>query len=296
MAQTNPLLELSNALAEAAAKAGRFVVAINARQRIPSSGIVWRPGVIVTAEHTLKRDDEIGVTLPDNRTVEATLAGRDPGTDVAVLRVPEDAGEARTASSASVQTGSMVLAVGRRGENGIGVSAGVVSAVSGPWRTWRGGGIDSFIRPDVSLYPGMSGGALVGIEGLVIGMNTSALTRAGAVTIPATVVDRVATELISRGHIARGFIGVGLHPVQLPGRGGGLVVLSLEEGGPAAKAGIYVGDVLVSINGKPVTDTDDVQTHLGPESIGANLAVEVVRGGNVTRIEVAPAERPKGGR
>lgn len=296
MEQSNPLLELSNAFVEAAASAGRFVVAVNARHRIPSSGIFWRPGVVVTAEHTLKRDDEIGVTLPDNRTVEATLAGRDPGTDIAVLRVPDAAVEARTAASASIQTGSMVLAIGRRGENGISVSAGVISAVSGPWRTWRGGALDSFIRPDVSLYPGMSGGALVGVDGLVIGMNTSALTRAGAVTIPAAVVDRVATELISRGHIARGYIGVGLHPVQLPGGRNGLVVLSLEEDAPAARAGIYIGDVLLSIGGKPVSDTDDVQVHLGAESIGAKLTVEVVRGGSVSRIDVTPAERPKGGR
>lgn len=296
MAQTNLLLELSNAFADAAAAAGQSVVAVNARQRIPSSGILWRSGVVITAEHTLKRDDEITVTLPDNRTVSAKLAGRDPGSDIAVLQIAEATAEAPKATSASLQVGNMVLAIGRRGENGISASSGVISAVSGPWRTWRGGSLDQFIRPDVSLYPGMSGGPLLGIDGAIIGMNTSALTRASGVTVPAAVIDRVATELVTRGHIARGYLGVGLHPVQLPGGKSGLVVLSLEENGPAAKSGIFIGDVLTSINGKALGDTNDVQLHLGPESIGNKLQVEIARGGTGLTVEVVPAERPKGGR
>lgn len=298
MTNTNPLLELSDALAGAVALAGRSTVAVNARQRIPSSGILWRSGIIVTAEHTLKRDDEISVTLPDNRTLAATLAGRDPGTDLAVLKLDPtpDTVEARIANAASVQAGNLALAVGRRGENGVCASAGVISAVSGSWRTWRGGAIDQFVRPDVNLYPGMSGGPLVSVEGLVIGMNTSALTRASAVTIPASVIDRVTDELVSRGHISRGYLGVGLHPVQLPGGRTGLIVLSVEEGGPAARAGIYIGDVLTAIDGRPLADTDDVQSHLGSDAVGRKLQLTIVRGGTSVQTEVVPAERAKGGR
>ena len=156
-----------------------------------------------------------------------------------------------------------MLALGRRGANGVSASFGVISAVSGPWRTWRGGQIERFIRPDVNIYPGFSGGALVDAEGGVIGLNTSGLTRGVGVTVPASAVSRVTDELLSRGHVRRGFLGVGLHPVQLPDGGRGLIVLSLEPGGPAHKAGVFVGDVLLTLDGEAVDDTDAVQSHLG---------------------------------
>jgi S1-C subfamily serine protease len=279
-------------LAGAVAAAGRGVVAVNGRQRIPSSGVHWRSGVVVTADHSLKRDDEITVTLPDNREVEAELAGRDPGSDLAVLKL-KDGGTAAAyfADTTALQPGNLVFAIGRRGQNGVSASMGVISAVSGAWRTWRGGQIENFVRPDVNLYPGMSGGPLVDTSGAVLGINTSALTRGVGVTIPNATVNRVCDELLKRGKISRGYLGVGLHPVELPGRGGGLIVLSVEPNGGAAKAGIFVGDVLVKINGEAVRDTDDVQKHLGGESVGKPLAVEIFRGGNTVVLDVVPGER-----
>jgi S1-C subfamily serine protease len=291
--EPNPLLELSNQLARATETGGSGVVAVHGRPHVASSGILWRDNVVVTTDHTLKRDQDLTITLSDGRTLPATLAGRDAGTDLAVLRLGESAGNAaKTASDASIKTGNLVLALGRPGANGVSASFGVISAIGGAWRTWRGGQIERFIRPDISIYTGFSGGALVDVEGRVIGLNTSGLTRGTGVTIPASTVSRVTDELLTTGHVRRGFLGVGLHPVRLPDGREGLIILSLEPKGAAAQAGIVVGDVLLSLGGEPVTDTDDVQAHLGPERVGKPLVAEILRGGAPMKIEVTPAERP----
>jgi S1-C subfamily serine protease len=168
----------------------------------------------------------------------------------------------------------------------------VLSAISGPWRTWRGGQIERFIRPDINIYTGFSGGALVDVEGRIIGLNTTGLTRGMGVTIPASTVSRVVDELLTQGRIRRGFLGIGMHPVELPGGSQGLVILSLEPNGPAAQAGIVVGDVLLTLGGEPVTDTDAVQFHLGAESVGKPLSAGILRGGAPMKVDVTPAERP----
>jgi S1-C subfamily serine protease len=293
MEPANPLLELSSQLARAVEIGEQAVVAVNGRPHVPSSGILWRAGVVVTTDHTLKRDEDLTVTLPDGRNLPASLAGRDGSTDLAVLRLGESVGDAaKSVSDASIKTGNLVLALGRRAGNGISASFGVISAISGAWRTWRGGQIERFIRPDINIYTGFSGGALVDVEGRVIGLNTSGLTRGTGVTIPASTVSRVADELLSRGRVRRGFLGIGMHPVELPGGRQGLVILSIEPDGPAARAGIVVGDVLLTLDGDPVLETDTVQFHLGPESVGKPIQVEILRGGAPMKIEVTPAERP----
>jgi serine protease Do len=298
MASANSLLQLSGELARAVEIGEQSVVAVNGRPHVPSSGILWQPGVVVTTDHTLKRDEDLTITLPDGRNLPASLAGRDGSTDIAVLRVGDPAVDAaKTPSEASIKAGNIVLALGRRGGNGVSASFGVISAVGGPWRTWRGGQIEQFIRPDISIYTGFSGGALVDVQGHVIGLNTSGLTRGAGVTIPASTVSRVVEELLARGHVRRGFLGVGMHPVKLPGTGlpgdsQGLVILSVEPDGPAAKAGIVIGDVLLTLAGESVIDTDAVQSHLGSASVGKPLAVGILRGGQPLTVEVTPAERP----
>jgi S1-C subfamily serine protease len=287
------LLELSNQLAHAVELGEPAVVAVHGRPHVPSSGILWRAGVVVTSDHTLQRDEDITVTIAGGGNLPATLAGRDGGTDLAVLRLADGADyAAKTVSDASIRAGNLVLALGRRGKDGVSASFGVVSAVGGAWRTWRGGQIDRFIRPDVNIYPGFSGGALVDIDGRVIGLNTSGLTRGTGVTVPASTVSRVVEELLSRGRVRRGFIGVGLHPVRLPDGARGLIVLSLEPGGPALQAGVMVGDVLLTLDGEAVVDTDAVQSQLGAERIGKTVVAEVVRGGARLSIGIVPAERP----
>lgn len=296
------LLALSNDLASAVERAGRAVVAVNARRRIPSSGVHWRSGVIVTADQTVKRDEEITVTLPDNRTVPATLAGRDSSTDLAVLKLQGvELPTAEIGDTSLLKVGHMVLAVARPGESGLSASMGVVSALSGAWRTWSGGQVDQFVRLDLTLYPGFSGGPLVDASGCVVGINTSG-PRSLVLTIPASTVNRVVDGLLEKGHIARGYLGLGMQPVHLPDTlkstlnlpsNSGVIVVNVEPNGPADQAGVLIGDVLLSLDGTPVSDTGDVHKMLGPESVGKTLSVQVIRGGALAEVAIALGERPR---
>jgi serine protease DegQ len=297
------LLSLSNNLADAVERAGQSTVAVHARQRQPASGIHWRSGVIVATDHTIERDDDITITLADGKNVPATLAGRDPSTDLAILKVDgASLPVAALGDAAALRVGHMALAVGRFGEGGLGTSLGVVSALSGAWNTWRGGQVDQFIRADVTLYPGFSGGPLVNAAGEIVGINTSGLSRNMGLTIPAATVNRVVDQLLSTGRIARGYLGLGLQPVRLPDTlkqavgttsDTGVIIISIEGGGPAEQAGLFIGDILVTLDGTPVTDTDAVQGLLGPERIGSALQAKVARGGQPVDVTITVGERPQ---
>jgi S1-C subfamily serine protease len=290
----NELAALSNELAAAVEQAGRAVVAVNARPRFASSGVLWRPGVIVTAEHTIRRRDEIGVTLPDGRSTSATLVGRDAGTDLAVLKLAENgAPTAAFGAAESLKPGQIVLAIGRSPDSGVNATMGIMSAVSGPWRSWRGGQIDQYLRLDLTLYPASSGGAVVDTAGRVLGIATSALSRIAGLAVPVSTVNRVIDELLRSGHVARGYLGLGLHPVALADGSTGLIVLSAETDGPAARAGVLIGDILTALGGKPVRDTDDIQSALDSESVGKPIAARIVRGGQVIELNITVGERPR---
>jgi S1-C subfamily serine protease len=290
----NELVALSNELAGAVEQAGRAVVAVNARPRFASSGVLWRPGIIVTAEHTIRRREDIGITLPDGRTTSATLAGRDAGTDLAVLKLAENG--APTASFGAAETlrpGQVVLAIGRSPDSGVNATMGIMSAVGGPWRSWRGGQIDQYLRLDLTLYPGSSGGAVVDTAGRVLGIATSALSRIAGLAVPASTVNRVVDELLRTGHVSRGYLGLGLHPVALPDGNTGMIVLSAEPDGPAARAGVLIGDILTALAARPVRDTDDIQSALDSESVGKPIAARIVRGGKVIEVNIIVGERPR---
>ena len=301
-----PLAALSNDLAAAVETVGRSVVAIHARRRIPASGIVWQPGVIVAAHHTIQRNDDIGVTLNDGSTVPATLAGRDPSTDLAVLRLSPEvtAAAAPPVSPASEppSVGQLALVLGRPGP-AVTASLGIVSAVGGEWRTWQGGAIDRFIRLDVAVYDGFSGGPLVDAGGRVVGVNTSGLARAAALTVPVSTVARVAGQLLTSGHIARGWLGIATQPVRLPANlrrelgldtEVGLVVVNVEPQSPAERGGVLIGDIVVAVGERAVSDPADVLAALGGERIGQPLVLRVARGGKDERVTVTVGERPRG--
>ena len=290
---SNELAALSHELAGAVEQAAHNVVAVHARPRFSSSGAFWRPGVVVTAEHTIRREEEITVTLPDGKNTPATLAGSDPGTDIAVLRV-EGVGQSPGTLATAIAPGHLALSIGRSQDSGVNATMGIISAYSGEWRTWRGGRLDHYIRLDLTLYPGSSGGLVINSAGEVIGIATSALSRIAGLAIPASTINRVVDDILARGRVTRGYLGVGLQPVELPDHHKGLIVLSLEPDGPAAKAGVLIGDILTALGGTPVGDTDDVQLALERHAVGSPAELDVLRGGEPRKVAIVVGERRKG--
>lgn len=307
----NPLIDLSAALSEMLKGAEGFVVRVEAGRRIPSTGMLWNDGgAVITAAHTVRREEEIGVTLPGGKEAQAQLVGRDPGTDVAVLRlgsqVQEVAGPAETpaagggprfAEGASVQVGNLVFAVGRPGRS-LRATHGIVSAFGESWRTPYGGTVDFYLETDASLPAGFSGGPLLNAAGEVLGMNTSAVPRGVGTTIPAATIWRILDSIRSHGRVRRAYLGVNTYPVPLPeavareeGRQGGLLITEVEAGGPADRAGLMLGDVLLTVGGEAVEDMEGLMAALSGERAGQTVAVRVLRAGKVKEVKVGLAER-----
>ncbi|WNN88656.1 S1C family serine protease [Gloeocapsopsis dulcis] len=299
--ETSLLLACSNNLAAAVEQVASAVVAVNARQRIPSSGVHWHSGVVVTTDRALKREEEITVTLCDNRTVPATVAGRDSSTDLAVLKLPEtNFPTAGIGDSKSLKVGHIVLAVGRSGENGISASMGVINAVGGAWRSWYDGQIDQFIRPDLTFYPGFSGGPLVDATGCVVGINTSGLSRRSNITLPITTVNRVVSQLLEKERITRGYLGLGMQPVHLPDNlqqtlnlqtNTGVIIVNVKPDGPGDRAGVMIGDILIALDGTPMRDSAQVLAMLEPERINQTLNAAMIRGGNLVQVAITVGDR-----
>jgi len=298
------LIALSNALAQATDRAAAHTVAVHTEARGSSSGVVWRNGVIVTAEHALRRDEEIQVTLPDGRVVAAALAGRDSSTDLAVLRCAEAASPiAETAEVSLIQPGCLALVVGRTRASGPVAALGAVSLVAPERRTWTGAAFAPYVRLDVGLQPTAVGGAVIDAHGRVIGIATPRFAHFGAIAVPAPTVNRVVDTLLQKGRIPRGYLGVGLQPVRLPdalrqtlqrSEKAAAIVLDVEPEGPAHKAGIVIGDIFVAFAGHPVTRLEDIHAQLAAESIGKPLPVKFVRGGALQEASIVVGERAHG--
>jgi S1-C subfamily serine protease len=298
------LIELSNALALATELAARSTVAVHTESRGSSSGVVWRAGIIVTAEHALRRDEEIQVTLPDGRVVAAELRGRDASTDLAVLKCADaSAGPAKFGALESLKPGHLTLIVGRTRASGPVAALGVVSLVATERRSWTGASLTPYVRLDVGLQPTAVGGAVVDAQGDLLGIATPRFARFGAMVIPPVHVNRVADTLLEKGRIPRGFLGIGFGTVRLPEalrhsletkEKTGLIMLEVQPGSPAHKAGMVIGDILVSLAGQSIARFEDVQSHLQPENIGKALTAKIVRGGAAQEVTVAVAERPRG--
>lgn len=279
---------LSRQIAETVEAVQDSIVTVHGGGRSTSSGVVWRPGVIVTVRHGLRRRDGLQVAHRGD-PVSATLAGTDAGTDLAVLRIDNGTGKtAETVGSQPARVGDVVLAVGRSSLGDISASAGIVARLGSGWRTWRGGQMDSLIRPDLELYVGQSGSALVNEGRYVLGINSLALARNAVITVPAATVDRVVDHLLERGHVPRPFLGAAMQAVPVPeglrahftaGVDEALLVLHVEPHAPAALAGILVGDLILSVNGHPVHNVHDVQHRLLSLKVGDSIPIVVLRGG-----------------
>ena len=295
------LVALSNALAQSTERVAANAVAVHTEHRGSSSGVVWRTGVIVTAEHALRRDEDIQITLADGRVVGATLVGRDPSTDLAVLKSAEAASAVAEFGDASAcKPGSLALVVGRTRASGPVAALGAVSLVAAERRTWTGTTLTPYIRLDVGLQPTAVGGAVVDAHGRVVGIATPRFARFGAIAVPRSAIDLVVDTLLKKGRIPRGYLGVGLQPVRLPEalrqtlhrqEKTAAIVLEVEPDGPAHQAGMVIGDILVALAGHPVTQLEDVHSQLVPESIGKPLAVKFVRGGALQQASIVVGER-----
>lgn len=293
---------LSDELAQSAEQAGKSVVAVHGR-RHPSSGVVLGSDSIVTTNHALRRDEDITVVVATGEQIPARVAGRDPGTDIAVLRLaqPIAGSPPRWGDPSRLRIGDLVLALGRTWRGNVVASSGIVSGlIGGPWRTWRGGELDQFVRPDLTLYPGFSGGPLLNSRGEFVGLNTAGLHRSG-ITIPAGTVTRVAAELLEKGRVERPYLGLAMQAVALPEslRGKlnlipteGLLVVHVEPGSPADKAGLLLGDTLIELGGKAVADTDQVQEVLRAGKTVRDVEAALIRGGALVKVKVRLEARP----
>ena len=294
---TNALSGLSNGLADAVERVGTSLVTVHGRQRQSASGVVFADNLVVTADHVLEREEDLTIQTHDGRTLPAQFAGRDPSSDIAVLRVP-DLGLAPATQAGEPRVGQLILAVGRPSEQGPMASLGIISAVGGPVRTGRGGMLEKFIRTDATPYPGFSGGPLIDAEGAVVGITTTGMGGGIALGIPTSIAWRVAGTLAQHGSIKRGFLGISSQPVKLGEgqRGGGsqetgLLLVRVEEGSPAAKSGLLLGDILVEFDGQKVGDTDDLQSLLSGDRVGRAVPASVIRGGEQKTLQVTIGER-----
>jgi len=271
-------------------------VTVDARGRIPATGIVWSAdGEILTADHVIQRDESINVTLPDGTTHAAKVLGRDPGSDLALLKIEGAKGLAVPEWAEAVKVGNLIFAVGRPED--LQATLGSVVALGGPVRG-RFRYLEAYIQTDVTMYPGFSGGPLVDASGRVAGLNSSALARGASIAVPVAVARALTDALRRDGHIKRGFLGVSTQPVRLAEniaaqlkQQSGLMIIGAEKDSPAEKAGLMQGDVLVSLGGQTVTDIEALQTALGPGTVGKTVTVKVVRGGELKDIPVTVGER-----
>jgi S1-C subfamily serine protease len=294
------IADFSKELTAAAEKGGAATVLVDARRRYPGSGIAFADDLVLTADHVVTREENLTVGTGEGRSLPVVVAGRDPGSDLALLRLAEKALRPATVASASPKVAQLVIALGRPTVAGIQASWGIVTSMGGPTRTGRGGLLDQYIQTETTSYPGFSGGPLLNTEGEVLGLNTSGLTRGGGLTIPTKVAWRVAAALAKDGVVKRGYLGVRTQSVDLSDaarrdaksrQDRGLLIVWLEEKGPAENAGVLVGDILVGVAGREVGDPDDLYEALTGDTVGKSIEVEILRGGKPQTLGVTVGER-----
>jgi S1-C subfamily serine protease len=286
-------------MADAVEKAGAATVLVNARRRIPASGIALSKELILTANHVVEVDEGIQVTLPDGTELSAEMVGRDPGSDLALLKL-EKASAEPAQTDGDPRIGQLVLALGRPTSEGVQASLGVVSAMGGPTRTRRGGMLEQYIRTDAIPYPGFSGGPLIDADGKVVGINTSGLGHGNSMAIPIELAKKIAESLEKHGSVKRGYLGIRSQSVEIPAKAQkalgrdqayGLLVINLEDDSPAAEGGLMIGDIIVGLNGEAAETHDKLMALLTGEVVGKATPVEVLHGGKPETFQVTIGER-----
>jgi S1-C subfamily serine protease len=295
------LLELSNSLADTVAEAGTAVVAIDIAQRVAPSGIHWRKGIIITSDESLHSYDDLTIVSANGKVAPINLLGRDPTTDIAVFTLTDaEIPVATVGDTASLKVGHLVLGLARSIEGDIRAAMGTVSVLGGSWQSMSGGTIDRYLRPDLTLYRGFAGGALVDAAGRVVGMNTTG-RRGTALTIPAETIDRVVSQLVAKGRIARGYLGVGMQPVRLSPQLStalnltvptGVILINVEPQSPAEVGGLLLGDILITWDDAPLADPSDVRALLNRgDRVGQQVKIGAIRGGTLVELSIEIGER-----
>lgn len=293
----NLLGALSNQMADAVGRARASLVMVNGRPRQPASGIVVGNELVLTADHVIEREDDLTIMTDAGQTLAAQFAGRDPATDLAILRVAGLALAPASQAADAPRVGLLALAVGRPSPGGPMASLGIISAVGGPLRTMRGAMVEQVIQTDATPYPGFSGGPLIDADGATLGVLTTGLISGVALAIPAAIAWQVAETLATHGRIKRGFLGISSQPVSIPeaqrvgGAERGLLIVRVEPGSPAAQAGLLLGDLLIALDNQPVADTDDLQTLLTGERVGTMVPVGIIRGGAALTLTLTIGQR-----
>ncbi len=294
---TDLLTSLSDAFADAVAAAAPSVVQVQGGRR-PASGLVYADDAVVTMVRSIGREDGLRVRRDDGTTLDGELAGWDPTTSLAVLRVPGLGGRPMAVASTAPRVGNLALAVGRSLSNMVSASAGIVAVIGGPLRTGRRRAIEQVIRTTAPMHDGFSGGALLDARGGLLGVTTSTAIRGTTVVIPAAIALATAATVLEHGRLKRGYLGIAGQPVQLPDhqrsgdRTTALLVMGVTDGSPAAAAGILVGDVLTDFDGEPVESPEDLLDRLVGDRVGRQIAVRLLRGGAVKELPITVGERP----
>jgi serine protease Do len=298
---TDPLRVHSERIARIVDDVGAAAVAVLGRRHTLGSGVVWRAGLVVTAAHVFRRTPA-AVTLvgAGGTTYAATLVGIDSATDLALFRLA-DAGAlpALVAGNAStLRAGHTAIVVGRSGEGDAIASAGIVNRVGGAWQTWLGGTIDRLVRLDGGVYDGLSGAPVADASGALVGVATAALSRSYGIVIPASTVERVVDALLANGRVARPWLGIGAQAVPLDAAAGaaaagqsGLLVTSLAAGGPAERAGVRIGDIIVRAAESAAANLRELRQALASH-VGRSVTLGVLRGGAPLDLRAEVGEWP----
>lgn len=290
---------ISDEVAHTAESVGQSVVALQPKEGHAASGVIWQDKLIVTANHVAS-GEEVTVRLADGKSALARIKGRDEGTDLAIFSLEGDGGTvAKPGDASRLRVGNVVLALARTRRGNLTASSGIISGLMEEWQTWQGGRIDRFIRPDLTLYRGYSGGPLVNASGEVVGINTSGLRRGTPITLPSSTVARIVGELLAKGHVERPYLGVAVQPVVVPEEMGtklnlgsrhALLLVHVESGGPAASAGLMLGDVVIEIEGKPIAQSG-FRRLLSKGSVGERLLLGIIRSGEKREVSVILGDR-----
>ena len=298
--RSSALVDLSEAIAAVVSDARAYTVTVYGRRRLPATGIAWSNELVVTANHVVERDEEIEIGTNGETRIAATVAGRDPAGDIAVLRVAGAGLSAAPRASEAAMAGQFVLGIGRAGGGNPVVSMGIINTAEAGLRVSRGRIIEPVIQSEIVMLPGFSGGPLLNPYGEVLGMNSSHLGRGSSLTVTNAALEPIVDTLATHGRLRMGYIGVGAQAVGLSAsqvkdakleREVGLVILSIDEAGPAQQAGLLIGDILVSVNGAPVGAVDDLVDQLAGDLIGKSIPIVIVRGSQAQELHIAVGER-----